>query len=55
LNDGFVLRNVCTVLGENENEQFSQVEYDDMDMLTVIGVEKLTEERVADNSLTCRI
>jgi len=55
LNDGFVLRNVCTVLGDNENEEFTQVEYDDMDMLAVIGVEKLKEERVADNSLTCRI
>jgi low-affinity ferrous iron transport protein len=55
LNDGFVLRNVCTVLGDFEDEQFTQVEYDDMDMLAVIGVEKLKEERVADNSLTCRI
>ncbi|RDL35891.1 Uncharacterized protein BP5553_06503 [Venustampulla echinocandica] len=55
LNDGFVLRNVCTVLGDFDNEQFTQVEYEDMDMLAVIGVEKLKEERVADNSLTCRI
>jgi low-affinity ferrous iron transport protein len=55
LNDGFVLRNICTVLGDFENEQFTQVEYNDMDMLAVIGVEKLKEERVADNSLTCRI
>jgi low-affinity ferrous iron transport protein len=55
LNDGFVLRNVCAVLGDYENEQFTQVECDDMDMLAVIGVEKLKEERVADNSLTCRI
>ena len=55
LNDGFVLRNVCTVLGDYDNEQFSQVEYDDMDMLAVIGVERLKEERVADNSLTYRI
>lgn len=55
LNDGFVLRNVCTVLGDNENEEFAQVENFDMDMLAIIGVEKLNEERVADNSLTCRI
>ena len=55
LNDGFVLRNVYTVLEDFENEQFTQVEYGDMDMLAVIGVEKLKEERVADNSLTCRI
>ncbi|KAH8909391.1 putative low affinity iron transporter [Coniochaeta sp. PMI_546] len=55
LNDGFVLRNVFTVLGNYENDQFTQVEYEDMDMLAVIGVGKLKEERVADNSLTCRI
>ena len=55
LNDGFVLRNVYTVLENYENEQFTRVEYEDMDMLAVVGVEKLKEERVADNSLTCRI
>lgn len=55
LNDGFVLRNVYTVLEEVENEQFTLVEYDDMNMLAVIGVEKLEGERIADNSLTCRI
>lgn len=55
LNDGFVLRNVYTVLGDYENKQFTQVEYEDMDMLAVVGVEKLKEERVPDNSLTCRI
>lgn len=55
LNDGFVLRNVYTVLENYENEQFTRVEYEDMDMLAVIGVRKLKEERVADNSLTCRI
>ena len=36
LNNGFVLRNVYTVLGDYESEQFTQVEYEDMDM---IGVE----------------
>jgi low-affinity ferrous iron transport protein len=55
LNDGFVLRNICTVLGNYEDQQFTEVDYGDMDMLTVIGVEKVEEERVADNSLTCRI
>jgi low-affinity ferrous iron transport protein len=55
MNDGFVLRNVYTVLGDYENKQFTQVECEDMDMLAVIGVEKLKEERVAGNSLTCRI
>ncbi|KFY81200.1 hypothetical protein V499_00026 [Pseudogymnoascus sp. VKM F-103] len=55
INDGFVLRNVCTVLGDNENEGFAHVENFDMEMLAIIGVEKLDEERVADNSLTCRI
>jgi low-affinity ferrous iron transport protein len=55
LNDGFVLRNICTVYGDFDNGQFSQVGYEDMDMLAVIGVEKLKEERVTDNSLTYRI
>ena len=55
LNDGFVLRNVFTVLGDHETEQFAQVEYDDMDMLAAIGVEKMEEERVVANSLTCRV
>ena len=55
LNDGFVLRNICTVLGDSENEEFTKVEYDDLDMLAAIGVEKLNEERIADTSFTCRI
>lgn len=37
LNDGFVLRNVCNVLGDYENEQFALVENDDMDMLAVLA------------------
>jgi low-affinity ferrous iron transport protein len=55
LNDGFVPRNVCTVLGDYEDAQFTQVEYDDMDMLAVIGADNLKEQRVPDNSLSCRI
>jgi low-affinity ferrous iron transport protein len=55
LNDGFVLRNVYTVLGEHENAQFTLVEYEDADMLSTIGITTLSEERVPDQSLTCRI
>jgi low-affinity ferrous iron transport protein len=55
LNDGFVLRNICNVLGDYEDAEFAQVTYDDMDLLEVIGVTQLSEERAADNSLTCRI
>jgi low-affinity ferrous iron transport protein len=55
LNDGFVLRNICTILDNYQDEQFVQLDYDDLDMLACIGVDKLEEERVADNSLTCRI
>jgi low-affinity ferrous iron transport protein len=55
LNDGFVLRNVQNILGGYENAEFMQLTYDDMDMLAVIGVTQLEEERVADNSLSCRI
>lgn len=55
LNDGFVLRNVQNMLAGYENIQFVQLSYDDMDMLAEIGVTQLAEERVADNSLSCRI
>jgi low-affinity ferrous iron transport protein len=55
LNDGFVLLNVGTVLGSFETAQLTEVEYEDMDMLAAIGVSHIPEERVADNSLTCRI
>jgi low-affinity ferrous iron transport protein len=55
MNDGFVLRNIYNQLGGYENAEFVQMTYDDMDMLAVIGVSQLNEERVADNSLSCRI
>lgn len=55
LNDGFVLRNVQNILGGYETAEFVQLTYDDKDMLDVIGVTQLNEERVADNSLSCRI
>jgi len=55
LNDGFVLRNVYTVLEVHESAQFEVLEYDDRDMLAAIGVTTLQEEQVADHSLTCRI
>jgi low-affinity ferrous iron transport protein len=55
MNDGFVLRNISNQLGGYENAEFVQMTYDDMDMLAVIGVTQLNEERVADNSFSCRI
>jgi low-affinity ferrous iron transport protein len=55
LNDGFVLRNVQNVLSGYQDAEFTQLAYDDMDMLAVIGVPQLNQEHVADNSLTCRI
>jgi low-affinity ferrous iron transport protein len=55
LNDGFVLRNVQNILSGYQSAEFTQLAYDDMDMLAVIGVSQLNEERVADNSLSCRI
>lgn len=32
LNDGFVLRNICAVLSNYEDEQFAHVTYDDVDL-----------------------
>jgi low-affinity ferrous iron transport protein len=55
LNDGFVLLNVGTVIGNYGTQQLTQVEYEDLDMLAAIGVSHISEERAADNSLTCRI
>ncbi|OBT56698.1 hypothetical protein VE04_03778 [Pseudogymnoascus sp. 24MN13] len=54
MNDGFV-RNVYNILHGYEDAEFAQVTYDDMSMLAVIGVMQLNEERVADNSFSCRI
>lgn len=55
LNDGFVLRNVQNVLSGYQNTEFTQLAYDDMEMIAVIGVDEVKEERVADSSLSCRI
>ena len=55
LNDGLVLRNVQNILGGYEKAQFVQLIRDDQDMLALIGVTQLDEERVVDNSLSCRI
>lgn len=55
LYDGFVLRNVQNILSGYQSAEFTQLAYDDMDMLAVIGVQQLNEERVGDNSLSCRI
>ena len=55
LNDGFVLRNVQNMLSGYQSAEFTQLAYDDMDMLAVVGVSQLNEERVADNSFSCRV
>lgn len=55
LNDGFVLRNVQNILSGYQTAEFTQLVYDDMDMLAVIGVAQLNEERVPDSSISCRI
>jgi low-affinity ferrous iron transport protein len=55
LNDSFVLRNVQNILGGYEDAELVQLTYDDRDMLEAIGVTQLNEDRVADNSLSCRI
>jgi low-affinity ferrous iron transport protein len=55
MNDGFVLRNVYNKIGGHEDEQFDYQIFDDMDVLAVVGVTELAEERAVDNSLSCRI
>lgn len=55
LNDGFVLRNICQVLGDYEDEQFLLVNHEDADTLAIIGVEVLAEERVTVQSLSYRM
>ncbi|KAK7177293.1 hypothetical protein PSPO01_16659, partial [Paraphaeosphaeria sporulosa] len=54
LNDGFILRNICQVLGGYEDEQFARVNYEDLDTLGLIGVETLEEKRVTAQSLSYR-
>ncbi|OAG08655.1 Low affinity iron permease [Paraphaeosphaeria sporulosa] len=55
LNDGFVLRNVCQVLGDYQDEQFIQVNYEDLQTLSAIGVGTPEEERDMAQSLSYRI
>jgi low-affinity ferrous iron transport protein len=55
LNDGFVLRNICQVLGDHEDEQFDEVNREDHNTLAIIGVESLDEERVTAQSFSYRI
>jgi low-affinity ferrous iron transport protein len=55
LNDGFVLRNVCQVLGDCEDELFELLDGEDRDTLAVIGVEGLPEERVTVSSFSYRL
>jgi low-affinity ferrous iron transport protein len=55
LNDGFVLRNICQVLGDHEDEQFDEVNREDYNALAVLGVESLDEERVTAQSFSYRV
>ncbi|KAB2107847.1 hypothetical protein AG0111_0g3664 [Alternaria gaisen] len=55
LNDGFVLRNICEVLGNYQDDQFTQVEYADLEVLSAIGVETLEEKCMKAQSLSTRM
>ena len=55
LNDGFILRNVSTVVEDYEDEQFIQLQHDDMDVLDTIVLGDIEEEQFANNSFTYRI
>ncbi|USP74946.1 hypothetical protein yc1106_02220 [Curvularia clavata] len=55
LNDGFVLRNICEVLGNYQDDQFAQVDYADLEILGAIGVETLDEKSVKVRSLSTRM
>jgi low-affinity ferrous iron transport protein len=55
LNDGFVLRNICQVLGDHEDEQFDEVNREDHNTLAVLGVEALSEERITAQSFSYRV
>ena len=55
LNDGFVLLNVHSIFCGYEDEELTRVTHDDLDMLAEIGVTSSKEERVSDNSFSCRI
>lgn len=55
LNDGFVLRNVSTVLGYHEESQFRQVDYEDLNLLDIVGAADSDTAASANQSLTSRI
>lgn len=55
LNDGFVLRNVQNVLAGYQNTEFTELDFEDMDMLAVVDARRAEDKRVADNSLSCRV
>lgn len=55
LNDGFVLRNICQVFGDFEDEQFALVDQEDQETLASIGVNNVNEERVTPQPFSYRI
>ncbi|EMD96467.1 hypothetical protein COCC4DRAFT_149126 [Bipolaris maydis ATCC 48331] len=55
LNDGFVLRNICEVLGNHEDDQFAQVGHADLEVLGAIGVETSEESCTKARSLSTRM
>ena len=55
LHDGFVLRNVCQVLGDHEDCLFLSVDREDREALAVIGVEALAEEHVVADAFSYRL
>ena len=55
MNDGFVLRNVYNKQQEHEDAQFDQLSRDDLDMLTIAGMEQPAGKQVTSFSLTGRI
>jgi low-affinity ferrous iron transport protein len=55
LNDGYVLRNICQVLGDHEDEQFAKVTDEDLDTLAMIGVEACNEDGQSGYSFSYRM
>lgn len=55
LHDGFVLRNICQVLGDYEDEQFAAVDMEDEEILVAIGIPFVTEERITAQSFSYRV
>lgn len=54
LNDGFVLRNICNVLGKYEDAAFEELTYDDLAALSKIGIQP-EGERIEARSFALRI